>query len=79
MITLGKRQNYYLCIVHTLFMYFSWGPQSFYSEKNIKNKTYSTIHIFKNYFITVFSVLRDFMNVNKMSGCNLLLQQVKRV
>ena len=33
--------------------------------KNIKNGSYSTIHIFKNYFITVFSVF-SFSN-NKLN------------
>ena len=28
----------------------------FIQEKNIKNKSHDTIHIFKNYFVTVFSV-----------------------
>ena len=31
-------------------------PQPLYSEKNIKNGSYNTIHTFKNYFATVFSV-----------------------
>ena len=35
----------------------SLNPQLLYSEKkNIKNRSHDTIHTFKNYFITVFSV-----------------------
>ena len=30
--------------------------KSLYLEKNIKNKTYGIIHIFKNYFVILFSV-----------------------
>ena len=30
--------------------------KSLYLEKNIKNKTHDTIHIFKNYFVIVFSI-----------------------
>ena len=67
---------YCLYIIHVLFMGLT---TTLFRKKNIKNETYNTIYTFKNYFVTVFSILRDFMDVNKMSGCNLLLQQVKRV
>ena len=40
------------CTFHILFT----DPQPLYSEKNIKNWSYSTIHTFKNYFVTVFSI-----------------------
>ena len=42
--------------VHALFTYCSRDPPPLYSEKNIKNRSHSTIHPFKNYFTTVFSV-----------------------
>ena len=49
-ITLCKRH----CV---LFTHCSQDPQPLYSEKKkIKNGSYSTIHTFKNYFTTVFSV-----------------------
>ena len=69
--------------IYVLFIHYSCtfhGTHNYFiQKKNIKNETYNTIYTFKNYFVTVFSILRDFMDVNKMSGCNLLLQQVKRV
>ena len=41
----------------SLFMYCSRDPQPLYSEKkNIKNGSHNTIHTFKNYFATVFSI-----------------------
>ena len=41
------------CTVHALFT----GPTTtLFRKKKIKNGSYSTIHIFKNYFATVFSV-----------------------
>ena len=42
--------------VYALFRYCSWDPQPLYSEKKIKNESHGTIHTFKNYFATVFSV-----------------------
>ena len=39
-----------------LFMHCSQDPQLLYSEKNIKNRFHDTIHTFKNYFTTVFSI-----------------------
>ena len=38
-----------LSIVHILF-------NTIYKLKNIKNESYGTIHTFKNYFVTIFSV-----------------------
>ena len=38
------------CIVH--------GATSTLLKKKIKNRSYNTIHTFKNYFVTVFSVFR---------------------
>ena len=41
----------------------SWDPQPLYSEKKkIKNESHGTIHTFKNYFVTVFSIF------SKISG-----------
>ena len=40
-----------------LFIYYSWDPHLLYSEKNIKNESHDTIYTFKNYFVTVFSVI----------------------
>ena len=39
-----------------LFTHCSWDPQALYSENNIKNESHNTIHTFKIYFTTVFSV-----------------------
>ena len=39
-----------------LFTHCSWDPQPLYLEKNIKNGSHGTIHKFKNYFATLFSV-----------------------
>ena len=39
---------YCLCTVH--------GTHSYFIKKNIKNESHSTIHTFKNYFATVFSI-----------------------
>ena len=41
------------CTIHTLFM----GPTTtLFRKKNIKNGSHGTIHTFKNYFATVFSI-----------------------
>ena len=43
----------------SLFTYYSrtvHGTHSHFIQKKIKNESYSTIHTFKNYFATVFSV-----------------------
>ena len=45
------------CTVHTLFTHCSRDPQLLYSEKNIKNGSYGTIHTFKNYFLQCFQFL----------------------
>ena len=42
--------------VYILFTHCLWDPQPLYSEKKIKNGSYGTIHIFKNYFIIMFLV-----------------------
>ena len=34
--------------------YCSWDPKPLYSKKKILNEFHGTIHIFKNYFVTVF-------------------------
>ena len=47
--------------VHALFM----GPTTTLFRKKIKNGSHSTIHTFKNYFATVFSVF-NFSN-NKLN------------
>ena len=47
---------HYSRTVHALFTYCSWDSQPFYSKKNIKNRYYDTIHIFKNYFPIIFSI-----------------------
>ena len=39
---------HFLCIVYRIYNYFI--------KKNIKNRFYGTIYIFKNYFATVFSI-----------------------
>ena len=38
------------------YILFTYYVGTDYAFKNIKNKFYHTIHIFKNYFVTVFSV-----------------------
>ena len=40
--------TYYLCTVH--------GTHNDFIKKKIKNESHSTIHTFKKYFATVFSV-----------------------
>ena len=47
------------CTIYALFTHCSWDPQSLYSEKKIKNGSHGTIHTFKNYFTTVFSILSN--------------------
>ena len=37
-------------------MHYSRDPQILYSEKNIKNGSHITIHIFKNYFSVLFLI-----------------------
>ena len=48
------RDKFYCsCTVHALFM----GPTAtLFKKKKIKNGSHGTIHTFKNYFVTVFSV-----------------------
>ena len=41
--------------MHALFTHCAYTIHAF---KNIKNRSHGTIHIFKNYFATVFSVFR---------------------
>ena len=50
---LCRDKNHYLRTVTVLFMHYS---STIYAFKNIKSGFYGTIHIFKNYFATVFSV-----------------------
>ena len=56
---LGRRQS---CCSHTqsyrsrTIHDYSLDLQPLYLEKNIKNRSHGTIHVFKNYFVTVFSV-----------------------
>ena len=57
-----------------LFTHCSWDPQSLYSEKNNKNGSHGTIHTFKNYFATVFSVF-SFSN-NKFNPNGLLVRDL---
>ena len=40
------------CTVHVLFI----GPTTILLRKKIKNRSHGTIHTFKNYVITIFSV-----------------------
>ena len=49
-------------------VYCSWNPQiSHFSNFFIKNGSYDTIHTFKNYFATMFSVLIFNFNNNKFN------------
>ena len=49
--------------VHALFMR---PTATLFREKNIKNGSYGTIHTFKNYFVTLFSVFSfQFFNFSK--------------
>ena len=51
--TCFKGQSYCSCTVYVLFT----GPTTtLFRKKNIKNRSHGTIHPFKNYFTTVFSV-----------------------
>ena len=51
-------------IMHTLFIYLACTVHAF---KNIKNESHGTIHTFKNYFVTVFSVFSFSNNKFNMS------------
>ena len=51
-----RRQKSMFTYCSSLFMHCSRDIQPLYSEKNIKNGSYGTIHTFTNYFVTVFSV-----------------------
>ena len=54
---LAFRDKFYCSrMVAALFVHCSWDPQPLYSKKYIKNGSHGTIHTFKNYFVTVFSV-----------------------
>ena len=46
----------------SLFMYCAY---IIYAFKNIKNESHGTIHTFKNYFVTVFSIFN--FNNNKFN------------
>ena len=54
---------FFSCVVHFSMgpVYCSWDPQVLYSakKKNFKFGSYDTIHIFKNYFVTVFSIFSN--------------------
>ena len=41
------------CIIHRTCMYFTHTT----TKKNFETRSYSTIHTFKNYFVTIFSVI----------------------
>ena len=52
--------------------YCLWDPPPLYSKKIIKNGSYGTINLFKNYFATIFSVsvfnkISCIQMVNKMN------------
>ena len=50
------------------FMHCSRNPQnSFFNKTFIKNESHDTIHIPKNYFVTVFSVFSDIQTDPKSS------------
>ena len=55
-----RRQKSLFTYCSSLFMHFScivYGTYNpFIQKKNIKNGSYSTIHTFTNYFVTVFSI-----------------------
>ena len=62
-------------IIHVLFMRLT---TTLFRKKILKMKlTILFTHL--KIILLQCSILRHFMDVNKMSGCNLLLQQVKRV
>ena len=48
---------------HTIHALFTGPITTLFRKKNIKNESHGTIYIFKNYFVTVFSVL-IFNNIN---------------
>ena len=56
-----------LCTIHVLFTYCSYtihGTHNhFIQKKNIKNGSHDTIHTFKNYFATVFSVFNKISDI----------------
>ena len=63
------------CTVHVLFIHYSRDPQPFYLEKNIyiKNCSHGTIHLFKNYFVIVFSVFNKISCIQTNSFVSLIL------
>ena len=62
-ITIHVLCQYYSCTVAILFMHCSWVTTTLF-RKNIKSESHNTIHTFKNYFTTVFSVFN--FNKNKL-------------
>ena len=58
-------------------VYYLWDPQtSFFNKTFIKNGSYSTIHTFKNYFATVFSVFSFEQNKRYSVVINTMLQLI---
>ena len=64
----SQLQHHCLCTVAALFMHCLWDPQLLYSEKKIKNWSHDTIHTFKNYFVTIFSVFSFSKNKFNTNG-----------
>ena len=67
--------------VHVLFRYYShtvYGTHSHFIQKKIyiKNRSHGTIHTFKNYFATVFSIFN--FSKNKLYPNGPLVYQSKR-
>ena len=71
-------QRFFFFLEHALaFFFFSSGsmhysgnPQTSFFKKNfIKNGFHGTIHIFKNYFVTVFSVFSKINNIQTYPRC----------
>ena len=59
---ISGRQNLPFTTVVALFTHCSWDHNHFIQKKNVKNGSHDTIHIFKNYFSTVFSVFSSSKN-----------------
>ena len=62
------RQNLLFTTVAALFTHCSWDHSHFIQKKNVKNGSHGTIHTFKNYFTTVYSVFSSSKNKFNPNG-----------
>ena len=61
-------------------VYCSMDPQtSFFNKTFIKNRSHDTIHTFKNYFITVFSVFSKISGIQTHPKCTFTPKSYKQI